>query len=175
MAEAAVFHYETEVEWKGDKALSLRGAKLPEIQAGAPPEFRGREDHWSPEHLFIAALNSCYMLTFLTISENSKIPLVSFSSTAKGKLEKVPGSGFQITEIVLKPKVVITSAKDLERLPRMLEKAKENCFISNSIKSAIKIEPAIFHHQTQFFPSPLGEAPASGNAPEEPQRSSRQA
>ena len=26
MAEAAVFHYETEAEWKGDKALSLRGA-----------------------------------------------------------------------------------------------------------------------------------------------------
>ena len=26
------FDYETEIEWKGDKALSVRGAKLPEIQ-----------------------------------------------------------------------------------------------------------------------------------------------
>lgn len=148
MAEAAVFHYETEVEWKGDKALSVRGAKLPEIQAGAPPEFHGRDDHWSPEHLFVASLHTCYMLTFLAIAENSKLPLVSFSSTANGKLEKVPGSSYQITEIVVKPKVVIASAKDLERVPRILEKAKENCFVSNSIKSVIKIEPELSHQET---------------------------
>jgi len=37
-----------------------------------------------------------------------------------------------------------------------LEKAKENCFVSNSIKSAIKLEPEIFHHQTLTSPSPLG-------------------
>jgi organic hydroperoxide reductase OsmC/OhrA len=28
-----------------------------------------------------------------------------------------------------------------------LDKAKENCFVSNSIKSAVKLEPEIFHHQ----------------------------
>src|SRR3989304_10245684 len=99
MAEAAVFHYETEAEWKGEKAVSLRGAKLPEIQAGAPPEFKGRDGQWSPEHLLVASLHTCYMLTFLAIAENSKLPLVSFSSTANGKLEKVPGSSYQITEI----------------------------------------------------------------------------
>jgi organic hydroperoxide reductase OsmC/OhrA len=147
MAEAAEFHYETKVEWKGDKALSVRGAKLPEIEAGAPPEFKGREGLWSPEHLLVASLNTCYMLTFLAIAENSKIGLVSFSSTANGKLMKTPGSGYQITEIVVKPRVVIVSAKDLERLPRILEKAKENCFVSNSIKSAVTIEPQISHQE----------------------------
>ncbi|HXK28306.1 MAG TPA: OsmC family protein [Candidatus Binatia bacterium] len=148
MAEAAVFHYETEAEWRGDKALSLRGAKLPEIQAGAPPEFKGRDDRWSPEHLLVASLNSCYLLTLLAVAEFSKISLVSVSSTAKGKLEKIPGASFQITEIIVKPKVVLASANDVPRLPRILEKAKDNCFISNSIKAVIKIEPEIFHHQT---------------------------
>ena len=148
MAEAPTYFYETAIEWKGEKSGTLTGAGLPAVAAGAPPEFKGRDGQWSPEHLLVASLHTCYMLTFLAIAENSKLPLVSFSSTANGKLEKVPGSSYQITEIVVKPKVVIASAKDLERVPRILEMAKENCFVSNSIKSAIKIEPAIFHHQT---------------------------
>ena len=92
------------------------------------------------------------MLTLLAIAESSKITLVSSSSTAKGKLEKVQGGGFQITEIVVKPRIVISSANDLKRMPRILEKAKENCFVSNSIKSAIKILPEIFHHQSPASP-----------------------
>jgi len=90
---------------------------------------------------------------------------VSFRSTAKGKLEKVQGAGYQITEIVINPTVVLASADDLGRISRILEKAKENCFVSNSIKSAIKIEPEVYHHQTQTSPCPLGEALASIDHP----------
>jgi peroxiredoxin-like protein len=161
MAESPVFYYETDVEWKKEKEGETGGPRLPAIAVGAPPEFKGREGNWSPEHLLVAALNTCYMLTFLAIAENSKIALLSFSSTARGKLAKVPDDGFQITEIVVKPKIVIASANDLGRVPRILEKAKENCFVSNSIKSAIKLEPEVFHHQTPVSPCPLGEAPDS--------------
>jgi organic hydroperoxide reductase OsmC/OhrA len=111
---------------------------------------------WSPEHLFVASLNTCYVLTFLAIAEFSKIDVVSLSSSAKGKLEKVAGSSYKVTEIVVKPKVVIASVDNLARMPRILEKAKENCFVSNSIKSTIKLEPEIFHQQTSTTPCPLG-------------------
>ena len=160
MSDPKVFYYETEIEWTKEKEGQIGGPSLPAVPVGAPPEFKGREGTWSPEHLFVASLNACFMLTFLAIAENSKLPLVSFSSTAKGRLEKVPGSNYQITEIVVKPRVVIASVSDLGRVPRILEKAKENCFVSNSIKSVIKIEPEVFHHQTQTSPCPLGEAPA---------------
>ena len=156
MSEPTLFYYETEIEWTKEKEGRLKGPTLPAVSVGAPPEFNGREGQWTPEHLFVASINTCFMLTLLAIAENSKLPLVSFSSTAKGKLEKVPGSGYQITAIVLKPRVVIASAKDLERVPRILEKAKENCFVSNSIKGVIKLEPEVFHHQTPASPCPLG-------------------
>jgi peroxiredoxin-like protein len=159
MSESKPYFYETEIEWKGKKDLRITSGKLPVIEAGTPPEFNGREGNWSPEHLFVASLNSCYTLTLLAIAEFSKVSLVSLSSTAKGKLEKVQGSSYQITEIVLKPRIVIASADDLGRVARILEKAKENCFVSNSIKSAIKLEPEVFHHQTPASPCPLGEAP----------------
>jgi peroxiredoxin-like protein len=156
MSESKPYFYETEIEWKGEKDLRITSGKLPAIEAGAPPEFKGREENWSPEHLFVASLNSCYTLTLLAIAEFSKVSLVSLSSTAKGKLEKVQGSSYQVTEIVVKPRVVIASANDLSRMPHIFEKAKENCFVSNSIKSAIKIEPEVFHQQTQTSPCPLG-------------------
>ena len=159
MIESPKFSYESEVEWKEDKEGQIRSPRLPAIAVSAPPEFKGREGNWTPEQLFIASLNACYMLTFLAIAENSKLPLVSFSSTAKGKLEEVPGSGYQITEIVVRPRVVIASSNDLQRVARILEKAKETCFVSNSIKSSIKIEPEVFHQQTPASPCPLGEAP----------------
>ena len=156
MAEAPSYQYETEIEWKGEKDLKLGGGKLPTIEAGAPPEFKGRDTNWSPEHLFVASFHSCYLLTLLAIAEFSKIKLVSLSSKAKGKLEKLPGSGYQITEIVVKPIVVLESANDLTRMPRLLEKAKENCFVSNSIKSKIVVEPEVFHRQTPTAPCPVG-------------------
>jgi peroxiredoxin-like protein len=147
MSESKPYFYETEIEWKGQKDLRITSGKLPVIEAGTPPEFKGREGNWSPEHLFVAALNSCYALTLIAIAEVSKVSLVSLSSTAKGKLEKVQGSGYQITEIIVKPTVVTASADDLSRMPRIFEKAKENCFVSNSIKTTIKIEPEVFHQQ----------------------------
>ena len=159
MSEARDYFYETEIGWQAEKHGQMRSAGLAPITTGAPPEFNGRAGDWSPEHLLVASLNSCYMLTFLAISEFSKIAIVSFSASAKGKLEKVEGGSYQITEIVVKPHVVIASANDLARIPRILEKAKENCFISNSIKSKIKIEPQVFHHQTPASPCPLGEGP----------------
>jgi len=156
MADAPTHYYEAEVEWTGGKDLQISSGKLPAIGAGAPPEFKGREGVWAPEHLFVAAFNSCYLLTLLAIAEFSKIALVSCSSSAKAKLEKIPGSSYQVTEIVVRPRVVIASVNDLARMPRIFEKAKENCFISNSIKSAIKIEPEVFHRQTPVTPCPLG-------------------
>ena len=165
MAESPTYFYEAEIEWQGQKDMRLGGSKLPDVAAGAPPEFKGREGVWSPEHLFVASLNTCYALTLLAIAEFSKIQIVTLSSTAKGKLEKIRGSSYQITEIVVKPRVVLASAGELARMPRILEKAKENCFVSNSIKSKIIIEPQVFHQQTPTAPCPLGGSSESADGP----------
>src|SRR6266508_720064 len=102
MSESTSYFYETEIEWTGDKDVKLSSGKLPAIAAGAPREFKGRDENWSPEHLFVASMNSCYALTLLAIAEFSKVPVISLTSTARGKLTKVQGGGYQITEIVVK-------------------------------------------------------------------------
>ena len=170
MTEPRAFTYETEIEWRGERDGLVRAPGLPDITLSTPPEFKGREGIWTPEHLLVASVNGCFMLTLLAIAENSKLSLVSVSSAATGKLEKVPGAGYQITEIVLAPRVVIPAAEDLGRTMRILEKAKENCFVSNSIKSVLILKPEVFHQQTEASPCPRGELSNAGRAPLQPQK-----
>ena len=137
------YFYNTEVEWTGERHGDLRAPVLPNLQVDAPPEFKGHDGVWTPEHLFVAAVNSCFMTTFLAIAENSKLEFESFKADAKGKLQKLEGQGFIMTEVELHPKLVISHARDAERANRILEKAEKNCLISNSIKSETKLVPEI--------------------------------
>jgi len=137
------YFYRTEVEWTGERHGDLRAPVLPSLKIDAPPEFQGHEGVWTPEHLFVASVNSCFMTTFLAIAGNSKLEFVSFKSDARGKLERVDGQGFAMTEIVLHPKLVISHARDAERARRILEKAEKHCLISNSIKTDTRLEPEI--------------------------------
>ena len=137
------YFYSTEVEWSGAREGELRVSALPRLHVDAPPEFKGHEGSWTPEHLFVGAVNSCFMTTFLAIAENSKLDFVSFKAAADGKLEKRDGQGFSITEIVLKPSLTIRDSKDAARAARILEKAEKHCLISNSVKTEIHLEPEI--------------------------------
>lgn len=137
------YSYSTEVEWTKEREGNLCSPVLPCLHVDAPPEFKGHEGSWTPEHLFVGAVNSCFMTTFLAIAENSKLDFVSFKTAADGKLEKLEGQGFQMTELTLRPKLVISNSRDAERASRILEKAEKHCLISNSIKTAVHLEPEI--------------------------------
>lgn len=137
------YFYSTAVEWTGARHGSLKSALLPTLEVDAPPEFKGSERAWTPEHLFVGAVNSCFMTTFLAIAENSKLEFVRFNAAAEGKLEKAEGHGFSITEIVLRPKLTLKDSGDAGRAARILEKAEKHCLISNSVKTEIHLEPEI--------------------------------
>lgn len=143
MNEQLPYYYETEVEWTGARKGELRSPALPALEIAAPPEFKGHENLWTPEHLYVAAVNVCFMTTFLAIAELSKLEVAEFTCSASGKLEKAEGRGLKITEVVLHPKLVIRQPQDLERAGRLLEKAEANCLISNSINSAVKLEAQV--------------------------------
>lgn len=137
------YFYSTLVEWTGARHGDLSAPLLPNLQVDAPPEFKGHDGAWTPEHLFVAAVNSCFMTTFLAIAENSKLEFVSFKAEAEGKLERVDGRGFIMTEISLRPRLVISHARDAERASRILEKAERNCLISNSVKTEVRLKSEV--------------------------------
>ena len=142
------------VVWTEGRSGALESRGLPTLQVAAPPEFQGRENTWTPEHLYVGSVASCFMATFVAIAELSKLEFKSLSIEAAGKLEKVEGSGYAMIEIILKPTLVIRNSRDIERASRMLEKAEKKCFISNSIKSRVKLEPRVYHEQNPSYPCP---------------------
>lgn len=136
--------YEINLKWVDSRKGLLSSPVLSEnIEVVTPPEFPGGiVGKWSPEHLFVAAVNSCLMTTFLSIAENSKIEFVSFESNALGKIELIEGR-WLVSEITLKPILTINASLSPERAERILEKSEKACLISNSIKSTIVFDPKI--------------------------------
>jgi peroxiredoxin-like protein len=131
-------YYQVKVNWKKDRKGILSSPYLQaKIDVATPPEFpKGIPGVWSPEHLLVAAVNSCLMATFLAIAENSKFEFINFESNASGRLERVDGN-YMITEITLSPIVSIADPEEKEKAERLLQKAEAACIISNSIKSKI--------------------------------------
>lgn len=137
-------NYTVNLKWIADRKGEISSPELnSSIEIATPPQFpKGIEGIWSPEHLLTAAVNSCFMTTFLSIAENSKLEFVTFNCTAKGKLEQVEGK-FLMTEILLEPVLVITKEADKDRAERILQKSEAACLVSNSIKSKISLVPTI--------------------------------
>lgn len=142
--------YEVTVNWISDRKGNMSVPDLNStIEVATPPEFpKGMPGIWSPEHLFVAAINSCLMTTFLAIAENSKLEFLGFSSKASGKLEMTEGK-YMMTEVTLMPVVTISKEQDKERALRILEKSEAACLISNSVKSKIILKTEVIIAVTQ--------------------------
>ncbi len=139
-----VHYYDVSVQWEIERKGMMSSTVLhSEIEVVTPPEFpKGIAGLWSPEHLFVGAINSCLMTTFLAIAENSKLAFSEFDSKAIGKLEMVEGK-YMISEVILEPVVTIEDEYQRDRALRILQKSEANCLISNSIKSKIIFNPTI--------------------------------
>jgi organic hydroperoxide reductase OsmC/OhrA len=142
--------YNVNVTWNKDRKgmmcspeLKVNGASDSCIEVATPPQFpKGIPGIWSPEHLFTAAVSSCFMTTFLSIAENSKLDFQSFSCNSNGKLDQADGK-LQMTEVLLKPVLTILKEEDREKAMRILSKTEAACLITNSIKSKVIMAPIV--------------------------------
>jgi peroxiredoxin-like protein len=137
-------NYQVNLKWKEGRIGELSSPELnSKIDVATPPQFpKGVEGIWSPEHLFTAAVNSCFMTTFLSIAENSKLEFTEFSCDAIGSLDQLEGK-FLMTEISLNPVLKISNEIDRSKAERVLEKSEKACLISNSIVSKINLHTTI--------------------------------
>lgn len=142
--------YVVDIHWNSDRKGIMCSPELTGspnetgcIEVATPPQFpKGMPGIWSPEHLFTAAVSSCFMTTFLAIAENSKLEFNAFDCKARGILEQVDGK-FLMTEVILDPQVTIVHEKDHDRAVRVLQRTESNCLISNSVKSKVVMNPSV--------------------------------
>jgi organic hydroperoxide reductase OsmC/OhrA len=108
------------------------------LVASASPVYKGDAGKADPEDLLVAALSSCHMLSFLAIACKKKLTVNSYRDHAVGFLEN-DGGKLWIARVILRPKVAIDT--DPETLAHIHHLAHEACFIANSVKTQVTIEP----------------------------------
>jgi peroxiredoxin-like protein len=137
------YGYSAQAHWTQHKRGILECAEIPRtINFAAPPEFGGEPGLWTPEHLLIGAVATCYVSTFRAIAEYSKLPFHGMDVKIEGTIEKQEG-GFRFTKIVLRPSVAIDRAEDRERAQRLIDKAERACLVSRSLSAQISVEADI--------------------------------
>jgi len=114
-----------------------------EMQASAAPAYLGNPKNVNPEEAFVASLSSCHMLTFLAIACKQKFVLDEYTDEAIGHMEKNAEGKLAITRVTLQPKIKFSGDKQpsAEELDKMHHAAHEDCFIANSVKTEITVEP----------------------------------
>jgi len=94
------FRYKANTAWNSARRGTLCASGKPNIDVGSPPEFKGEPDIWAPEELLVGSVNTCMMLTFLTLAQAKGLTPVRYESEAEGLLENIEGK-YRITEVMV--------------------------------------------------------------------------
>ena len=114
-----------------------------QIQASAAPAYVGNAALVDPEEAFVAALSSCHMLTFLALACKKKFVVESYEDEAVGYLDKDAAGKPAVVRVVLHPLVAFSADKtpSPQEIEQLHHGAHEYCFIANSVKSEVTVEP----------------------------------
>ncbi len=111
-----------------------------EVTASAAPVYLGSPDRVDPEEAFVAAIASCHMLTFLAICARKGIVVDHYHDPATGYLEKNSAGRLAITHVELSPEITFQGTAPCEDdLKKLHHQAHEQCFIANSVRTAVSL------------------------------------
>jgi organic hydroperoxide reductase OsmC/OhrA len=102
------------------------------IHFTAPLQFGGVEDRWTPEDLLLSAVASCYTTTFRELAERSRFEYSDLEVEVQGSIQRAD-SGYQFSEIVMRPNLTILSEEGRERALVLLQKADALCLVSRAL------------------------------------------
>ncbi|MGD9844033.1 MAG: OsmC family protein [Variibacter sp.] len=96
-----------------------------------------------PEEALVAAVSSCHMLFFLSFAAKDGLVVDRYEDAARGVMTKNENGKFYVSTITLNPAVTFSGAKrpaqaDVDALHH---RSHEECFIANSVKSEIVVNP----------------------------------
>jgi len=151
MAEHKEHRYRTLCRWKGSTAVGydhyVRAHEISATPAEASltlsgdPAFKGDARLINPEQLLVMAASSCQLLSFLAVAARKRLDVVEYEDRAEGFMPE-DDKPIRITRIVLKPRIVVKGG-DLAAVKKAVEIGHHECYIANSLKTDISVEPEI--------------------------------
>ena len=139
---AAIFTHRYNVRVEGGSSGAVVSAPpRPELRGGAPVEFGGRDDWWSPEHLLLSAAALCLKTTFEVFASRARLEVLSYSSHVEGTLDKTP-QGLAFTSITIAVEITVAD-DDAARAGDLLRTAKDHCIVANALKTPIRLTASV--------------------------------
>lgn len=140
-----VHHYTLNIEWTGNKGTGTNDyreyeashtvsvAGKPDLLASSDAPFRGDVSKYNPEDMFLASLSSCHMLWYLHLCADAGVIVTAYSDKPTGNMLQTDTGGGHFTDVTLHPHVTVTDASMIEKAIALHDKAREKCFIANSV------------------------------------------
>jgi organic hydroperoxide reductase OsmC/OhrA len=126
--------------WTFDGGHSMEASAAPSVVPAAYTST-GAVD---PEEAFVASVSSCHMLTFLYFAYKQGFQVDTYEDEAVGEMTKGANGVPWVSTITLRPKIVYGGDKrpSADQVEKLHHDAHDKCFIANSVKSDIQVEPA---------------------------------
>jgi organic hydroperoxide reductase OsmC/OhrA len=115
---------------------------LPTLHTAPPADYDGPGDAWSPEHLLLAAVQSCFLFTFRAIARVSKLEFERLVIDAMGTVDR-DADVTRFVEIVLRARVTVRGDANRARILSVLEKSEKRCVVSASLSTLVRLEAEI--------------------------------
>lgn len=134
--------YAVSASAKNDGLVLLDSPGVTQLASAPPIEFDGPGDQWSPESLLTASVADCVILTFRAIARASKLEWTEIEMQVDGTLDRVDRVN-RFTHFDIQARLRIPAGTDADKAKLLLEKAEENCLISNSLNAEMSLAVSI--------------------------------
>jgi organic hydroperoxide reductase OsmC/OhrA len=131
------------------------GVTVPASSAvSAVPLPYSKAENVDPEEAFVAAISSCHMLTFLYLAAKEKLVVDSYDDLALGTMARNSQGRMAVTAVQLSPKIQLSGPRSPTQadIDRLHHAAHEECFIANSVLTAISVAGSWTHSNEEAMP-----------------------
>jgi organic hydroperoxide reductase OsmC/OhrA len=136
----ATGRYSRAHELRFDGGAVVRGSSSPDVVPLPFSDPAGVD----PEEALIASVSACHMLWFLNLAQQAGLIVASYRDQAEGRMGRVGRGKMAMTSIVLRPDIDFSGrAPTSAELDGLHHEAHERCFIANSVKAEITVEPPL--------------------------------
>lgn len=95
-----------------------------------------------PEEAFVASLSSCHMLWFLSLAAKKGLRVNRYVDLAEGRMGRNEAGKTVMLEVCLRPEIEWDGDQpDTATVAAIHHSAHDECFIANSVRTRVTIEP----------------------------------
>ena len=136
--EFASGRYSRRHEWRFDGGAIVTASSSPDVVAPPMSDAAGVD----PEEALVASVASCHMLWFLALAQQAGFDVASYADAAEGEMGRVGPGRLAMTRITLRPQIAFVGRQPrADELDGLHAQAHERCFIANSLKTEVVVEP----------------------------------